>query len=135
MKATRSKHLILALALLAFFIGHTIAGPIVPVGHINNGGTARSVAVAGNYAFLANEGDGLRIYDISNPANPVNIGHTNSSGGYAWAVAVADHYAYVANLYGGLSIYDVANPTNPVSKSATTDGISARGVAVAGNYA
>jgi len=33
------------------------------------------VAVSGNYAFLANYSDGLRIYGISNPTNPISVGH------------------------------------------------------------
>src|SRR3989442_1726130 len=74
---------------------------LVNVGHTNNGGFALSVAVSGNYVYLANDADGLRVYDISNPTNAVNVGHT-TNGGYATRVAVSGNYAYLANWDDGL---------------------------------
>ncbi|MCX6904945.1 MAG: tail fiber domain-containing protein, partial [Verrucomicrobia bacterium] len=106
-------------------------------GHIDNGGTAQGVAVAGNYCYLANGEDGLRIYDISDPANPTNVAHMLDGGSYgnAMGVAVAGHYCYVANYNDGLRIYDVSNPSSPVNVGRITgSGGPALGVAVAGNY-
>jgi len=42
--------------------------------------------------YLANGYDGLRIYDVSDPTNPTNVGHINN-GGYAEIVAVSGNYA------------------------------------------
>ena len=39
-----------------------------------NGGGAIRVAVSGGYAYVANYSDGLRIYNVSNPSNPVSVG-------------------------------------------------------------
>jgi hypothetical protein len=104
------------------------------IGHTNNGGGARGVAVSGNYAYLANWNDGLQVYDISNPATPVNIGHIDN-GGTAYGVAVSGNYAYLANDDGGLRVYDISNPATPVNIGLANNGGNARGVAVSGNYA
>lgn len=110
------------------------AGRGVALGQVNNGGTARGLAVAGNYAYLANSGDGLRVYDISGPGDPVNVGAINN-GGEAQGVAIVGNYAYVANGSDGLRIYSVSSPANPVNVGRTNNGGSAYGVAVSGNYA
>jgi hypothetical protein len=62
------------------------------------------VAVSGNYAYLANYTDGLRVYNIGIPTNPVNIGNTNN-GGVAYGVTVSGNYAYLANQFDGLRVY------------------------------
>jgi hypothetical protein len=93
---------------------------------------ALGVAVAVRYAYQANDADGLRIYDISNPAKPGRIGHA-SNGEMAKSVTVVGRYAYVANGNAGLRIYDVANPAIPVDVGHINDGGQARAVAFEGN--
>jgi hypothetical protein len=104
-------------------------------------GFAMAIAVAGNYAYIANGGDGLRIYNVSNPTNPVTVGHaaiSNIPGAYSVGVTVSGNYAYLANSRDGLRIYDVSSPTNPVSLG-STDFLAlspcAMSVALAGPYA
>jgi hypothetical protein len=90
---------------------------LISVGHINDFQYgAMDVAVAGHYVFLANGGDGLRIYDVSNPENPIGVGHTNNVGraGNAMGIALFGDYAYVANSNDGMRIYDISVPTHPV---------------------
>ncbi len=65
--------------------------------------TAYSVAVQGNYAFIAAYDDGLVIYDITNPAAPDLTGIYDTQGN-ARGIAVAGSYAYVADGYGGLRV-------------------------------
>jgi hypothetical protein len=92
---------------------------LVNIGHTNNGGTARNIALSGNYAYLASGTNGLLIYDISNPALPVNVGHakgSNDAGIYYFAVAVSGNYAFVTSTdEPGLNIYDVSNPAAPTN--------------------
>ena len=76
-------------------------------------GSALSVALSGNYAYVADSGAGLQVIDVSNPANPVRVGGYDTSG-YAQDVAVSGNYAYVADDGGGLQVIDVSNPANPV---------------------
>jgi len=47
------------------------------------GGLAHNAHIKGNYAYVSHYADGLKIYDISDPANPVEAGYydTNSATG------------------------------------------------------
>ena len=109
----------------------------VRVGGYATRGPARSVAVAGNYAYVANESyEGLQVIDVSNPANCVRVGgRTNDPGGYASEVAVAGNYAYVADGCAGLQVIDVRNPTNCIRVGGFYNSWCYGGVAVLGKYA
>ena len=58
--------------------------------------------MAGNYAYVAAYGAGLRIINVSDPAHPTEVGYYNALG--AEGVAVSGNYAYVAGRDGGLVI-------------------------------
>ncbi|HXR03971.1 MAG TPA: hypothetical protein VN836_04605 [Verrucomicrobiae bacterium] len=88
------------------------------IGHVNDSPWgAFDVAVAGHYVFLANGSDGLRIYDVSTPTNPICVGHAKDGGVGASAMGVAlfGDYAYIANSNDGMRIYDVSDPTHPIN--------------------
>jgi hypothetical protein len=64
-------------------------------------GEAFDVAVAGNYAYLADGSGGLQVLDISDPAHPARVGgYTN--GGLIGTIAVSGNCAYVAGGSAGL---------------------------------
>lgn len=108
---------------------------LVNVGHTNNGSSAYRVAVSGNYAYLANYNDGLRIYDVSDPSNPINVGHTNNSANPSASVqdvAVSGHHVFLANAADGLRIYDVSNPANPSNIGHTNNGYGTAVAALGG---
>jgi len=73
---------------------------------------ARGVAIAENYAYVANNLGGLQIVDISNPSDPVIIGshHFDSF----LDVDIKAGYAYVAEWNGGLGIVDISHKNGPV---------------------
>lgn len=73
---------------------------------------ARGIAIRDNLAFLAPQDVGLRILDISDPANPQEIGTCPLPGGYGDLVLGPDH-AYVGNQYNGLRVFDITDPTAP----------------------
>jgi hypothetical protein len=54
------------------------------------------VAVAGNYAYVADGLAGLQVIDVSNPANCVRVGGHDTSGA-AYDVEISGNYAYVAD--------------------------------------
>jgi hypothetical protein len=92
---------------------------------------ARDVAVAGDYAYLANGDAGLRILDVSDAANPVEVGFSEAPAN-PWAVAVLDDYAYVADRQDKMQVIDVSDPTSPTLESTYTSSIydTVRDVAV-----
>ncbi len=93
------------------------------------------MAVAGSYAYVADEDAGLRIIDVSDPAAPFETGFYDTPG-YAEGVAVSGSYAYVADSdYGGLVSIDISDPTAPFEAGVYTTPGGARGVAVSGSYA
>lgn len=77
-------------------------------------GPILGVDVEGNYAYVADFKDGLRIIDMSNPAAAHEVGFLDTPG-TAYDVKVVGNYAYVADgYYGGLRIINVSNPAAPV---------------------
>jgi len=102
---------------------------------------AADVAVSGNYAFVAwtdfsGEG-GLRVFDVSDPYHPVEVGFVDFDWGAPRAVAVSGSYAYVADPaigWGILRVIDVSEPTAPVQVGSVEVG-DAQDVAVSGDYA
>jgi hypothetical protein len=121
---------------------------LVGVTATNYGGYAWKVEIKGSYAYVANDTDGLRIYDVSTPSNPTNVGHINDlykpdgtpayNGANASDVVVQSNYVYLANGFDGLRIYDVANPAAPLHvghKVFNNGGQWACSVAVSGAYA
>jgi hypothetical protein len=80
-----------------------------------------NVRVADNTAYLANQGDGMRIIDIANPATPVEIGHIPVSypdvneiyNDVKIVDAAGARYILVASSRVGIRVYDVTTPAAP----------------------
>ncbi|WOO40306.1 hypothetical protein [Rubellicoccus peritrichatus] len=104
-----------------------------------NGGQARKVFVSGNYAYVANWLDGLRIYDISDPTNPQSVGHIDDGNDTAQGIVVTGNYAYLSADDDGVRIYDVSDPTNPTFvrtfPMSPSNDADADQVTIEGNYA
>jgi len=110
---------------------------LINLGHVNEGGLAQSVAITGHYAFLANYGLGLVVYDVSDPAQPTSIAKTNDVG-IATGITLSGNYAYLANGPDGLRIYDISSPTNPINVghfASTNSSARASAVDIQGHYA
>ena len=107
---------------------------------------ATDVVVSDGYAYVAVEECcpastfGLRVLDISDPANPVEVGAYHSSG-YKFDAAVSGDYAYITVGYvrpaegGNLLVLDISDPTNPIEVGAYDAQGYAHGVAVSGGHA
>jgi hypothetical protein len=113
----------------------SVADPSLPVevGFCETTGEFWDLAVAGNYAYIADSFGYLRIIDISNSAAPVETGMCEIPGS-AWGVAVAGNYAYVAALSHGLRVVDISNPFLPVEVGFYDLPGGAVGVAIVGNF-
>lgn len=73
---------------------------MVRVGGYKTKDTAYGVAIAGNYAYVADHLSGLLGVNVSNPTNPVLVGNCDTIG-YANNVAVSGAYAYVIDQWTG----------------------------------
>ena len=58
--------------------------------------------------MLFRSNDGLRVYNITYPAAPLNVAWANT-GGFANGVAVSGPYIYIANSADGMRIYYLTN--------------------------
>ncbi|MBK8904573.1 MAG: hypothetical protein IPM53_25570 [Anaerolineaceae bacterium] len=102
----------------------------------------------GNYIYVAagkgiprssgyDVGDGnggLYIFDVSNPATPVEVGKYSTTNP-VFSVMVVGNFAYTANGQGGLRLIDIHDPTLPAEISFQNIGGSAQNAAVDGSIA
>lgn len=115
-------------------VGYLAPNPI-------SGGIMR-ILLQGNRAYLASVG--LRIVDVSDPAQPVELSYVDDSNGgtngLATDLAVSGSYVFVANGADGLRVYDAANAYAPTSighwpNVASVFGSYPQGIALSGSYA
>jgi len=104
------------------------------VGSCDTPSYATGVALAGDYAYVADNASGLQVVDISDPTNPVLAGNYDTPN-YAHDVAIAGDYAFVADRDSGLQIIDVSDPTNPSWAGGYDAPTYIYGVTLAGNRA
>jgi len=79
---------------------------------------AQDIAVAGNYAYVADSSAGLAIVDVCNKAEPILAGRYDTAG-WAYGVTVTDNYAYVADDFNGLVILRAGTGTTSPTASFT----------------
>lgn len=93
------------------------------------------VVVQGNYAYVAQNYNGMRVIDISNPAGPQSVSELDLPG-QSFAIEIEGNFAYIAALNAGLRIVDISDPYNPEEVGYFDDvGIGAYEVKVRSNLA
>ncbi len=102
------------------------------VGQLNGPDLSHDIAIKGDYAYLANDYNGLGIVDISNPAAPAYVGGI-ALGDRAYSVVVDDGVAYVADGYAGVYLIDISDVTNLRVISNYNNNYSAAGILVSGD--
>jgi len=85
------------------------------------------------YALVADGSTGLHIYDVSNPANPLEVDGYDPTIGSVRNIAIAGNYAYLAAEDAGMRIINISGSLIETGFYDTPD--YASDVAVAGNYA
>lgn len=95
---------------------------LVPTdGSIVDTTSASDMAVAGNYAYLADSAGGLAIFDIQDPIRPKRTA-TLPSFHYAYsdpfpfsphALNVEGNLVFIRDYYNGILIFDVSDPSAP----------------------
>jgi hypothetical protein len=97
---------------------------------------AHGIDVVGTIAYVAADGGGLQIIDVSDPHRPVWVGGCDSS--HVWgsqSVQVVGTLAYVADMGSGLQIIDVSDPVSPAWMGGYDTSGYAYGVQVVGTLA
>lgn len=107
---------------------------IVDHGHVDTPGFALGVTPYRDLALVADDHKGLRIIDVSDPANMAEVGFIDTPG-RASSVDVADDYAYVADGDGGLRVVDISAPSHPIEVAVIDTLEPALDVSVWGDYA
>lgn len=96
-------------------------------------GGALGVAALWPYVYVADENDGLRIFDCTNPASPSQFGDDDNpyddTPGVASDLAIDGSLLYLADGYAGVRIYDVTVSDAPVYRETIDTVGSAQGVA------
>lgn len=82
------------------------------------GFSSYSVGVSSNFAYLSCKG-GMKIYNITNPASPIQVGSYNASSSMVYSLSVINKIAYITIHYDGLNytavnIVNITDPINPV---------------------
>ena len=93
------------------------------------------VAISGDFAYVADYLEGLRVVDVNPPIAPIEVGSSIGYGGGTVDVATSGALAFVAELSGGLRIINVTTPSTPVEIAAIPTMAEASSVAVSGSYA
>ncbi len=76
------------------------------------------VSLAGNYAYVSDLW-GLRILDVTNPANPTEVSYTPTHDENNW-LALNGSRVFIGEGSYGFSVYDVSDPAAPVLLSQTS---------------
>ncbi len=114
-----------------------VSDPTQPVvaKELNYHGSTFSAVIDGSYAYISNTHGGIRIMDISNPANPVETGTLKlSETGAAYASVVSGSYLYVAASLDGLLTIDISNPSAPTQLMDYVFSEPVNDVCLAGSY-
>ncbi|MGC9781045.1 MAG: hypothetical protein HZR80_17510 [Candidatus Heimdallarchaeota archaeon] len=120
------------------FCGTSAGLEIIDISNINNPnslsnvdvGHTVSLALSGNYIYLASKGVGITSIDISNVNNPVEE-DTLALSNDPNDIAVEGNYAYVSIGTSGFEVVDISNPLSMFS-AAVQDTSNANGIAING---
>ncbi len=103
------------------------------IGDLQLPGLAGGMTVKGSYVYVCAGDAGLRIIDVSDPANPIEVSYFGTTTD-ARSVAVSNHYAYVT-ISWGLKIVDISNPANPIEAGFFSTSLPTDKIRVSNNYA
>ncbi|MEZ4654519.1 MAG: FlgD immunoglobulin-like domain containing protein [Candidatus Eisenbacteria bacterium] len=95
---------------------------------------ANDLAIAGDYAFVADDHSGLQVVDISDGRNPMVIGSLDTPD-QAEGVFVDGDWVFVADLATGLLVIDASDPTAPFTLGSVNTPGSAYSVFASGDLA
>lgn len=101
------------------FVYNLVNGSLTQIGYLysNLSIQGNSMAVVNGVALCGGGQNGLAIFDVSTPTNPIYRGLFGATDGTYTYAAINGKDAYVATLNSGLKIFDVSDPANPSLES------------------
>lgn len=84
------------------------------VGELDLGGYGTGLAIEDEMVFVAEIEAGLRVVDVSDTADPTEIGFLEFNTGFPAKVAISGNYAFATN-YWGIRMIDISDPTQLVT--------------------
>ena len=103
-------------------------------GRVDVGGVIHGVTVSGGRAYVAADGQGLVVVDVTDPASMRVLG-TGVGAPVSLGVAVSGDTAAVAAGWTGLVLFDVSDPASPRRVGVSSAGAYALAVALSGRVA
>lgn len=94
----------------------------------------QNIAVRDNYAYAVYK-NGLMVFDITDPGNPVVTGRTYAPIFVGEAIALYENYAYLAGFYYNIWIVDISDPYAPVLVGSIDTGSHPSDIFISGEYA
>lgn len=94
----------------------------------------KGIAIAGDFAYIADGEEGLRILNIQNPAAISQTGILDTPGDLT-DLLVSGGYAYLADASQGLRVVNISNPAAPAEVGSYVPAVGySAGVAITGHY-
>lgn len=102
---------------------YNFSDPLTPsqLSYIDLGASIYGVYVRDNIAYITHA-DGLKIMDVSNSSNPIELGQFYTDDNYLFDCVVDGNIAYVTGWPGYIDIIDVTVPTDPTKLSQFNEG-------------
>lgn len=72
----------------------------------------KEIVLVENLAYAVVEGEGLAIFDLSDPTAPILMSFWPTDG-HAWDIAIEGDYAFLTVRVNGLDVIDVSDPSQP----------------------
>jgi hypothetical protein len=92
-----------------------------PIGTYRPGAEVRSVTAAGRHAYVVTTDNSLRVVDLADPTQPMQIGATRVEGaGFLSPVAVTHGNAFGTLIFGHYTtsiVIDVSDPARPMQRT------------------
>lgn len=101
-----------SLGLVVYDLTSNLPNPLL-LANVKTHGSVYGVSAVGQRAYVSDHGEGLIIFDISNPANPARLGGYFSPSSTR-DIARNGNLLYVSDQWNGFTILDIADLSRPV---------------------
>lgn len=96
---------------------------------------ARGIAIVGDIAFVSCNVNGLKLFNVGDPAKAVYLGQYSARDGDPHQFLAVGKTGYLTEWHGGVDIIDMADPLKPRRLSQYKDGGMAFSIQIVGPYA